>query len=140
MGNILEISEKGIDKLKAREINPLVLAFLGDAVHTLFVRNYFAKTSGLNAGKLHLLCVKFCRAQKQAAVLDEIFPDLTDDEKELSKRARNTKNGHQAKHASEEEYKKATSFEALIGFWHMTCENEKLKKVLEKSIEEGEVK
>ncbi|MDD2227626.1 MAG: ribonuclease III domain-containing protein [Clostridia bacterium] len=120
--------------LNAKEIiniSPLLLAFIGDAVHTLFVRSYFLKNSaGTTPNKQHKLCSGLCRAEAQGRALDFISPFLNDDELDIARRARNSKNHSGSKNTSVEDYKKATAFEALVGFLYLTGQNKRLENLL----------
>ena len=118
--------------IKFEEVNILTLSYVGDAVHTLFVREKVVNKINLKAGDYHTICIKFCKASAQAKVLDEIFDELTEEEQAIAKRARNAK-GHKAKNASLEDYKKATAFEAVVGYLYLSEQKEKLNKILEKS-------
>ncbi|MGD9901675.1 MAG: Mini-ribonuclease 3 [Spirochaetales bacterium] len=118
---------------KQKDYNSLVFAFVGDAVHTLFVRTYLAEQSTAMAGKLHSLTSKHVNAGSQAKLLDSMTDMFTEEELQIIKTARNVKNKTIAKHASIEDYKKATGFEALIGYLYLTGKNERLIEILEKS-------
>lgn len=129
MNEIKEINEKNIN-----EMNILSLSFVGDAVHTLFIRNKILKSYNLLAGDYHAKCVKYCNAGAQAKAYDVLFDDLTVQEQEIAKRARNAKS-HKAKNSSIENYKKATAFEAVIGYLYLLEKQERLNEILEKSFE-----
>lgn len=122
--------------MKAKDLSSVALAFLGDAIHTLFIRENVLKGKQYNINKYNSICSKFCSAKHQAKVLDEIEDILTEEEKDVVRRARNFKTNQKAKNASLQEYKKATSYEALIGHLHLTGQEEKLNKVLEASFKE----
>ena len=128
------IEKSKITKNKLKEFNPLSLAFVGDSVHTLFIRDYVMKSQNLKAGNLHLISAKYCKAQAQSKVFDKIFSELTSEEKEIALQARNHKS-HTAKNANPEDYKKATAFEAVIGYLYLIGEEDRLNELLEKSIE-----
>lgn len=125
-----------ISKENAKQINSLVLAFIGDSVHTLFIRNLMIKLHNYNAGKMHVECAKYCKAQTQSLVMDKLFPFLTDEEKDIAMRARNAKNSHYSKNSSLIEYKKATAFEAVVGYLYLLGNNERLDFILNKSVED----
>ncbi|MDD4111089.1 MAG: ribonuclease III domain-containing protein [Clostridia bacterium] len=122
-----------ISKNKIKEFNPLALAFIGDSVHTLFIRDYIMREQNLTAGNYHLLAAKFCKAQAQSKVFDSLFNDLTDEEKKIALQARNHKS-HTAKNANPEDYKKATAFEAVLGYQYLIGNSERLNELLEKSL------
>ncbi len=124
-----------INKLK--EYNPLVLAFLGDAVHTQFVREHIVLSHTYSAGAMHKESAKFCSAIAQSKTFDKIVETLTELEKEFAMRARNAKNSHVAKNASLIDYKKATAYEALIGFLYLSGQFERMRHFLEISMEQN---
>lgn len=113
-----------------REYNPVVLAFIGDAVHTLYVRESLARTTDYKANKLHKITSGEVKAAAQAEKADRIQSLLTEAEKDIYLRARNAHTGSSAKNASIGEYKKATGFEAVIGYLYLTGQNERLKELL----------
>lgn len=118
------------------KLSPLALAFMGDAIHTAFVRKEVLKGQTNTQHNYHNLAKKFCNAQAQAQTLDIIFNDLSEEEKNIVRRARNSHPKHSAKNFDEETYKKATSFEALIGFLFLTEKEERLNEILNISIKE----
>lgn len=118
--------------IKLEEISILTLSYIGDAVHTLFIRNKVVNSINLKAGDYHKICSNFCKASAQAKVFDVIFDSLSQTEQDVAKRARNAK-GHKAKNASLEDYKKATAFEAVVGYLYLCKQDDKLNDILEKS-------
>ncbi len=116
--------------------NLLSLAFIGDSVHTLFVREKVLENSQGKMQNYHTLSAKYCKADTQAKALEKIKPMLTEEENEIVRRARNAKPKHQAKNASHASYTEATSFEALIGFLYLNEDQERLNQILQISIED----
>jgi len=90
-------------------------AYLGDAVWELFVREYTIKQTN-NASKLHKITTDFVKASYQAELLQNM--DLTEDEIELARRARNLPIPV-ARRSNQTEYRHATAFEAIIGYWYL---------------------
>lgn len=122
-------------KKNETEINmmsPLTWAYVGDSVYEMYVRTYLSNTTNLNPHKLHVLAIKYVKASAQANILHQL--DLTDDEKEIAKRGRNTENHHLPKNASIQEYMYSTAFEALIGYLFLTKQKERLESILKQSI------
>lgn len=113
--------------------NLLSLAFLGDSVHTLFVREKVLEKK-VKMANYHSLASKYCKASHQAKVMGAILYELTDDEREVVRRARNAKPKHTAKNASHADYTEATMFEALIGYLYLKEDSERLEKFLTISI------
>lgn len=113
-----------------KEINPIVLAFIGDGVHTLFVRDKVVKTSNLLINRCHINSAKFCNAKSQAKKLDLLLDSLSEDELNIVRRARNAKTHNIAKNSDIETYKKATSFEALVGYLYLKGNYKRLNEIL----------
>lgn len=113
------------------QINPLNLAFIGDGVWTLMVRDFFCKHTNFKNNNLHKLTTKFVKATYQAKALDKLQDLLTDDEKDLARRSRNTKMNTTSKNASLQDYKKATGFEAIIGYLYLLKDNNRIKKIFD---------
>lgn len=118
------------------ELSPLALAFLGDAVHTVFVREKVLEGEKQKLITYHNKAKKFCNAKAQAETLEKILPDLSPAESEIVRRSRNAHNKHSAKNFDEETYKKATAFEALVGFLYLSKDEKRLKEILAMSMEE----
>lgn len=118
-------------------LNPLVWAYVGDSVYELFIRTNLVNNLNEKVHKLHVSAIKFVKAAGQAKILKAIEDELTDEEKNIVRRARNTQNHHIAKNATPAEYAYATAFEGLIGYLYLTKQDERLKYILNKSLEEG---
>ena len=134
MKNFIDFLNSNSDYLSNSEVkdrSSLVFAFVGDAVFTLFVRTYLAEISTAKAGTLHTETSKFVRASYQKKLLEMLENMLTDDEKAIINMARNAKTNNVAKNSNLEEYKKSTSFEALLGYLYLTNSNQRLLKILE---------
>ena len=139
MKNIIdEIIKSPLTKEQVLEINPVSLAFVGDSIHTFFVRNNVVKFSKLMIGKQHILAIKYCKANYQSKILDSL--ELLDEEKEISRRARNTKTHNAPKSSNAEEYKKATSYEAVVGYQYLIGNYERLSYLLNQTFKIGEDK
>ncbi len=123
-----------MDKNKALNINPIVLAFVGDAVYSLFVREKLAFSTDLKTGALNKLATQEVKATAQAEFVAQIFPMLTEEEQGVFRRARNAKKPTHAKHASIAEYNASTGFEAVIGFLYIIGDIDRLNYLLNKGI------
>lgn len=120
-----------IDKhMNLNEYSPLTLAFLGDAVYELFIRANLTKDTNTSPNTLHKRAVKYVKAVAQCLAYDKIEPILTEDEVRIFKRGRNSKVNTKAKNADLAEYKKATGFEALIGYLYIKGDNNRLCELL----------
>ena len=114
------------------ETNSLNLAFIGDAVWTMFVREYFLTHTNFKNNNLHKLTTKYVKATYQAKALEELTEILTEEEKDIVRRARNAKVHTVSKNAGLADYKKATSFEALIGYNYLLGNFERLEMFFNK--------
>ncbi len=124
-----------INDKQINEINPQSLAFVGDAVYTLFVRSYFCEHDKVKSRVLHKKVIDFVKAPAQSQALDIIMDTLTEYEKDIVRRARNTKVNSMAKHAKMIEYKKSTGFEALLGYLYLTGQNDRLNQILHQAVQ-----
>ncbi len=129
--NFIPENKEIITIQKVREMSPLVLAYIGDAVHSLYSREKYALSTTYKPNKLHILVSNEVKAKAQAEKLEKIFESLSQEEKDIFMRARNTHVNTIAKNASKGEYLEATGFEALIGYLYLTGQNERLKEILE---------
>lgn len=118
-----------------KQMSLITLAHYGDAVHTLFVRSRFIQSGVETAGNLHKVCSKFCSASAQSQALDKIADILDQNEKNLVRRARNTKTHKPPKSCDLEVYKKATAFEVVVGYLTLCKNFERLNLFLVKSVE-----
>lgn len=116
-------------------MSPLVWAYVGDAVYELYIRTYLVSTTKLNPHKLHIESIKYVKAASQAHILETLMPELSEEEQNIVRRARNTQNHHLPKNANVTEYMYSTAFEGLIGYLYLTGQNNRLEEILEKCIQ-----
>lgn len=121
---------KPISVSEATQLSPVTLAFVGDAVETLYVRTQLALDVGAKSGKLHRLTADKINAHTQALCAARVRPLLTDEETEIFHHGRNAHTTSQAKHASPVDYHNATGFEALLGFLYLTGRSDRLTFLL----------
>lgn len=121
-----------VDKNKIISINPVVLAFVGDAVYSLLIRSDLAFGNDSKTGVLNKLATSKVKAAAQAELIEKILPDLTADETAVFKRARNAKKHARSKSASVAEYNLSTGFEAVIGYLYLLGEYDRINYLLKK--------
>lgn len=102
-----------------KQMSPLTLAFLGDAVFELLVRQSIVAKGSMPVGKLHRECVKFVCAKAQSGAMDIIMDSLTEEELDIFKRGRNATSATVPKNADPADYRRATGLEALMGFLYL---------------------
>lgn len=122
--------EEKISVKEATAMNPVVLAFVGDAVYSLYIREKLAFNHDLKAGELNRLAVSSVRASAQAQKIENLLSVLTEEELAVFRRARNAKKGTKAKSASVAEYNLSTGFEAVVGYLYVTGQAERLDEIL----------
>lgn len=125
-----------MEKEKIKQMQPLVLAMIGDSVQTLFVREHIALNFGVKVNKMNKMVSSVVSAGSQFLTFKKIESELFEDELDIARRARNTHIHTKAKNFSYNEYIYATALEAVIGFLYLAGEEKRLEKLLNKSLEE----
>ncbi len=118
-----------MDKATATQVNPVTLAFLGDAVYTLHVRDKLVRSGAGKAADFQRVAAKVVSAQGQSAFLERVLPLFTQEEEEIFKRGRNAKKPTKSKNASASEYCRSTGFEAVIGFLYLIGDYERIAQL-----------
>jgi len=119
---------------KFYQMNAIKLAYVGDAVFSLFVREYFTKEKDYKNSELNKKVNSIVKATNQAILLQDLIGELNEFELDIINRAKNLHFTNKAKNSSMGEYSKATQFEALIGFLYLTNQTERLNMFLNKCI------
>ena len=125
--------------IKADTLSPLTLAFTGDAVFSLYIREMLVCEANRPVGQLHKLSVNWVKAEAQSKGMRAILPLLTEKETEVFKRGRNAHTSHTPKNQSGCDYHYATGFEALVGYLYLKDEAERLNLLLNEVIKAIEV-
>lgn len=118
-------------------MSPLTWAYVGDCVYELYIRTTLINETNLKPHKLHIEAIKYVKAGAQANILKEIEKELSEEEKEIVRRGRNTQNHHLPKNSNVQEYMYATAYEALLGYLYLTKQYTRLKEIIEKSWDIG---
>lgn len=116
------------------QMNTTVLAYLGDAVYELYIREHVIHTGKIRTDFLHRESVRYVRASAQAKIIRELFDTLPQEQQALVKRARNHKSATKPKNADPVEYKWATAFEALVGYLYLSEKKDELTALLENAL------
>ena len=116
------------DRHSAAQYSPLALAYLGDSVYELNVREHLLLKANKSNGKLHTEALKYVSASAQAKFFEKISPILTEDELTVFKRGRNS---HASPHKNSDvgEYKTATGLETLIGYLYLSGQSDRLTEI-----------
>ena len=123
-------------KAKPNELSPLNLAFIGDCVYEMLVRETLVLNANRPVNDLHKESVKYVSAKAQTLAYDKIKDCLTEQETTIYKRGRNAKVGHNPKSASQGEYHIATGIEALFGYLYLTEQTQRIKELFQIIINE----
>lgn len=126
----MELIERKRSIEEVRQMSPLTWAYVGDSVYEQYIRTYLINTTKLKPHELHIKAIKYVKAKAQADILQELEEILTEEEKDIVRRGRNTQTHHIAKNASVQDYMYSTAFEALIGYLYLTKQDERLCELL----------
>lgn len=109
-----------------KSMSPVALAFLGDGVYELMVRERLVQNGALPAGKLHLLAVRRVKATAQAAAYGAVSAACNPQELDILRRGRNVSLSRMPRSCTPEEYHKATAIEALFGYLYLCGDTRRL--------------
>ena len=107
-------------------LSPLTLAYIGDCVYELIVRTIVVGTAERTVNTMHKHTCRYVNAATQHAMLERLSAQLTEEEQSVVRRGRNAKSHSVAKHASVSDYRHATGFEALCGYWYLSGQNDRM--------------
>lgn len=128
--SLREIRDIG-SEVKGYSYSPLALAYIGDSVFDLLVKTHIVTNANKQANKYHKEVSTFVKAKSQAMYIEILMDKLSEDEVDIFKRGRNATTHSKAKNATMSEYRKATGFEALIGYLYLNGNIARLSEILE---------
>ena len=123
--------ERDTLKKEASQMSGSALAFVGDAVFSLLVREMLCRQGRLPAGKMHQESVAMVRCEGQAAAIGKLLPHLTGDEMAIFLRGRNAHLSHVPKNAQVADYHAATGLEAVFGYLHLSGQPERVRQLFD---------
>ncbi len=123
------------EKMQLEEINitdysPLTLAYIGDGIYEIVIRTIIVDEANRQVNKIHKAASGLVKAGTQAKMIHLIMDDLTEDEIQIFKRGRNAKAVTRAKNASMSEYRRATGFEALMGWLYLSGQSDRMMDLI----------
>jgi ribonuclease-3 family protein len=131
----LGIQREKLSKVDVRQLNPLILAFIGDAAYELYIRGHILTVSSeLSPHKMHVEAIKYVKAHAQSEFVKMIMDELTEEEVYYFKKGRNAKSGTVPKNADVQEYRYATGFECLVGYLYLTEQDERLEYIFDRIV------
>lgn len=116
-------------EVNPKQLSPLNLAFIGDCVYEMLVRETLVCNANRPVNDLHHESVKYVSAKAQTEAFSKIKDVLTEDELAQFKRGRNAKVGHSPKSATDAEYHTATGVESLFGYLYLNENIERIKEL-----------
>ncbi|MCI6271962.1 MAG: Mini-ribonuclease 3 [Erysipelotrichaceae bacterium] len=119
--------------MNTKELSGGTLAYLGDAIWSLYVRSYLIEKGLKKPDDLQKKSVEFVSAKAQAGIFVSLLEKnfFTNDEIEIYKRGRNYKSNSSPKNTDIQIYRISTGFEALIGYWYVEKNEERIKQLWE---------
>lgn len=123
-----------LEDLDMKTYSPLTLAYIGDSIYDLIIRTLVVCQGNCPANKLHKRSSALVKASAQAEMIEKIMPLLTAEEEQIYKRGRNAKSYTMAKNASMLDYRKATGFEALMGYLYLENQMHRMIDLIKEGI------
>ena len=118
-----------------RSYSPLTLAYIGDGIYDLVIHSVVVGKGNTRAGELHKRTSQIVKAHTQAEMMEVLLPLLTEEEADIYRRGRNAKSPTMAKNATMSDYRKATGFEALMGWLYLQDEFERLVELVKTGVD-----
>lgn len=112
-----------------KEVSSLALAYLGDAVLEIYIRDYVIRMGKTKIDQLHRSAVKFVNAKAQSKVYDSIQSLLKEDEMVILRKGRNAKKNI-PKNVEMVDYRKSTGVEALLGYLFLKGDSDRIKELV----------
>ena len=119
-----------------RSYSPLTLAYIGDGGYELIIRTILVKKGNCPVNRLHKKASSLVKAAAQSAIIEKIEEELTQEEHDIYRRGRNAHSPTMAKHATMADYRRATGFEALMGYLYLKEDYERMITLVRKGIGE----
>ena len=118
--NLIQLKELfHLEDQDLRSYSPLTLAYIGYGVYELIIRTILVKKGNCPVNRLHKKASSLVKAGAQSAIMEVIEEELTPEELSVYRRGRNAHSPTMAKHATMADYRRATGFEALMGYLYL---------------------
>ena len=119
-----------IRDIDIRTYSPLTLAYIGDGIYDLVIRSIVVGHGNTKASQLHQHTSHLVKAHTQSEMMEYLLPVLTEEEEDYYRRGRNAKSPTMAKNATMGDYRRATGFEALMGYLYLTGQFQRLLELV----------
>lgn len=127
-----------LGEIDIKTYSPLTLAYIGDGIYDLIIRTILVEHGNAQVNKLHKKASSLVKASAQSAMMEKLKPHLSMEEMAVYKRGRNAKSFTTAKNASVLDYRRATGFEALMGYLYLTDQMKRMIDLIKIGLKEGE--
>ena len=135
--NLMQLKELfHLEDQDLRSYSPLTLAYIGDAVYELIIRTVLVKKRNCPVNRLHKKASSLVKAGAQSAIMEVIEEELTPEELSVYRRGRNAHSPTMAKHATMADYRRATGFEALMGYLYLKEDYTRMIELVRRGIGE----
>ena len=129
----------GLKDPDIRSYSPLTLAYIGDGVYELVIRTILVKKGNCPVNRIHRKASSLVKASAQSSIMEKIEEHLTQEEHDIYRRGRNAHSPTMAKHATMADYRRATGFEALMGYLYLKEEYTRMLTLIRMGIGEETV-
>ena len=129
----------GLEPHDIRTYSPLTLAYIGDAAYEIVIRTILVRKANMQVNKLHRHAAGLVKAEKQSEMIEILEPLFTEEEKQIYKRGRNAHSPTMAKHATMADYRRATGFEALMGYLYLKDDFGRIIELVRAGIGEDQI-
>ncbi len=130
MINRIILDEFGIKQQDIRTYSPLTLAYIGDGIYDLVIRSIVVGQGNTHANLLHKKTSSMVKAKAQSDMMEILLPHLSEEETAVYKRGRNANSPTMAKNATMSDYRRATGFEALMGYLYLKDDFDRLLELV----------
>ncbi len=127
-----------LQKVDLANYSPLTLAYIGDCVYELIIRTRLVYRGNAPVDKLNRKASNLAKAATQSAMIEAIMEQLTDEEQSVYRRGRNAHSYTRAKNATAGDYRRATGFEALIGYLYLEQRFDRIMEIVKAGFESVE--
>lgn len=125
----------GIEGKDIHSYSPLTLAYIGDGIYDLVIRSMVVGEGNTHVNDLHRHTSQIVKAHAQSEMIEALLSELTEEELAVYKRGRNAKSATMAKNATVGDYRRATGFEALLGYLYLEDEIERMMELILSGLE-----
>lgn len=128
-----------LPEIDIRTYSPLVLAYIGDGIYDLIIRTIVVAKGNNHPNKLHKKTSLLVKASAQSAMIELILEELSEEELKIYKRGRNAKSSTMAKNATMVDYRRATGFEALMGYLYLQGQLNRVVDLIRSGLDKMEI-